>query len=121
MQLGNYRPVFSQLVDTLILDILEGSISSGDKLPAINDLSLSMKINPRIVQRAYRALEELGVVRKVKGVGLCVTTNAVEILQAHERDRFLRLDLPELARRMRLLDIDPVTLDWNADLAADKK
>lgn len=121
MQLGNYRPVFSQLVDLLILDVLEGTYRQGDRLPAINDLALSTKVNPRIVRRAYQALEELGAVGKVKGVGLCVTENAVALLKAHERDRFLRLDLPDIARRVRLLGIEPATLDWDADLPGDRK
>ena len=114
MQLGTYRPVFVQITDLIILEILEKKLVAGDALPEINALSLSTKVNPVIVTRAYEELKELKVVtQEEEKQEFIVTDEAYDILQKKEKERFIRYDFPEIVRRVKVLGIDPKTLDWD--------
>ena len=110
MRIGTHRPISSQLVDLLVMEILDGSIKAGNKLPPVKELALMTKINPQIVSKACQELVKAGVVKPDAEGRLIVCSDAVVKLQERERQRFLRYEVPELARRMRLLGVNP--LSW---------
>lgn len=114
MLLSSYRPVYSQLVDLLAIGILDGTWAIAAPLPAIDALAQQTGLNPRAVAKAYAELEGLGALELGAGEVRTVATAARRILQRHLRERFLAEELPQLARRLRLMGIDPAGLDWPA-------
>lgn len=58
-----------RLVAALAEDILEGRVSTGDRLPAHRDLADQLGIGVGTVTKAYGILERRGLVRTVKGSG----------------------------------------------------
>ncbi len=65
-------PPSDRLVAALADDILEGRISTGDRLPAHRDLANKLGIGVGTVTKAYGLLERRGLVRSVKGSGTFV-------------------------------------------------
>jgi len=55
------QPPERQLADAIALRILTGRLRLGDPLPAVKDLALQLEINPRVVERAYELVREVGL------------------------------------------------------------
>lgn len=56
-------PVYLQLVRYVHLQICRGILQDGDALPSRRELAVQLGINPNTVQKAYKALEEEGLMR----------------------------------------------------------
>lgn len=63
------RPIYEQVKDGLRHLVVTGAIQTGDKLPSIRAMALSLAINPNTIQRAYDALESEGYLCSVAGKG----------------------------------------------------
>ena len=66
------RPIYSQIIDGIREQILNGVLQQGDKLPSVREQALSLAINPNTIQRAYRELEMQGWIATVPGKGCFV-------------------------------------------------
>ena len=63
------RPIYEQIKSGLLNLIVTGAISPGEKLPSVRELAVELAINPNTIQRAYRELEQEGIIYSVPGKG----------------------------------------------------
>ena len=61
------RPVYLQIVDYVKRGAAAGSIADGDELPSRRMLSALLGINPNTVQRAFKMLEDAGLIESRAG------------------------------------------------------
>jgi GntR family transcriptional regulator len=66
-------PPYLQIVQQVKQDIRLGLIKEGDKLPAVREVVTMVAINPNTVVKAYRELENQGLIEKRAGIGTFVT------------------------------------------------
>ena len=66
------RPIYAQIIAGLRQQIAAGILQPGDKLPSVRELATELAINPNTIQRAYRELEQSGVIVTVAGKGCFV-------------------------------------------------
>lgn len=66
------RPIYSQVVEGIKVQIRNGVLRTGDRLPSVRELALQLTINPNTIQRAYRELENEGMIVTVAGKGCFV-------------------------------------------------
>ena len=66
------RPIYSQVVEGIKVQIRTGVLRAGDRLPSVRELALQLTINPNTIQRAYRELENEGMIVTVVGKGCFV-------------------------------------------------
>ena len=66
------KPIYTQIVENIQSQITAGILQAGDKLPSVRELAAQLSINPNTIQRAYRELEQLGVVQTLPGKGCFV-------------------------------------------------
>ena len=66
------KPIYSQIVENFRAQIAAGILQPGDKLPSVRELAQQMSINPNTIQRAYRELEQQGVIETLPGKGCFV-------------------------------------------------
>lgn len=66
-------PSYLQIVQQVRQDIKLGLLKEGDKLPAVREVVTMIAINPNTVVKAYRELENQGLIEKRAGVGTFVT------------------------------------------------
>lgn len=85
------EPIYEQLVLQAEEFILTGIIKSGDMLPSVRNLSVSLSINPNTIQKAYTELSTRGIVFSVPGKGCFVSNNAAQIIRSKNRDNFSAL------------------------------
>lgn len=60
--LGSGSPIYWQIILYLKRGIAAGTIVNGDELPSRRVLSALLGINPNTIQKAYRLLEEEGLI-----------------------------------------------------------
>lgn len=65
-----------QIVDCVWLEVVEGTLQTGDQMPTVRQLSIELGLTPRAVDRAYQRLEQLGVLVTHSGEGTFVSLNA---------------------------------------------
>jgi len=60
-------PIYLQILLFVKRGVIAGSIQNGDELPSRRVLSALLGVNPNTVQKAYRLLEEEGLVQSHSG------------------------------------------------------
>jgi GntR family transcriptional regulator len=65
-------PAYRQLVEQVRQAIRLGQLQPGDQLPTVREVVRQVTINPNTVHRAYRELEQQGLVRGRQGQGTFV-------------------------------------------------
>ena len=60
-------PVYSQIVNQVRRHIASGELKENDELPSIRALAEQLLVNPNTVARAYRELEEKGLLAVRRG------------------------------------------------------
>lgn len=95
------QPIYLQLVQKVILQIVRGDLKVGEKLPSVRELGAQFKVNPNTVQRAYADLERLNIVETKRGLGTFVTEDRTRLSQLreqlkHEKIETFILDMKEM-------------------------
>ena len=66
-------PLYRQIMDQVKYLIAAGRLRPGDELPTVRGLAQDLLINPNTVGRAYRELEQAGILTTRQGAGTCVS------------------------------------------------
>jgi GntR family transcriptional regulator len=69
-------PIYRQLVTQVVLAILSGDLSPGDRLPSTRELARRFSIHPNTISAGYRQLEREGWTEYRHGSGVYVKNNA---------------------------------------------
>lgn len=92
-------PVYTQIVQYIQRGIAAGTIVSGDELPSRRMLSALLGVNPNTIQKAYRILEDDGLIQSHSGAKSFVSAAPEQREQI--RERLLCDDVRQLVRAMR--------------------
>jgi GntR family transcriptional regulator len=68
----SHIPIYVQLVERVKQLIATGSLQPGDQLPTVRQLAAELRVNFNTVARAYRLLDEAGVISTQQGRGTYV-------------------------------------------------
>ena len=66
------RPVYLQIIDQVKRDIALGRLLLEERLPTVRQLAQDLAINPNTIAKAYRQLEQEGVIVTKAGAGAFV-------------------------------------------------
>lgn len=104
-------PIYRQLKEQVITQMLDGALLPGQALPSVRQVAADYQLNPITVSRAYQELVDEELVEKRRGLGMYMTADAASRLLVRERERFLSEEWPAvLARIERLgLNLDDLT------------
>jgi len=70
------QAIYEQVVQQIKFAIAAGGVQEEEYIPSVRDLSKTLAINPNTVSRAYRSLQDSGVVYSRRGQGLAVAPDA---------------------------------------------
>jgi GntR family transcriptional regulator len=87
--------VYDQIVRQVKFAVADGAVASGELVASVRELARELAINPNTVARAYRQLQDDGVLEPVRGRGLAVTSSARKACQA-DRVELIRARLNEV-------------------------
>lgn len=77
--LGGGGPIYQQMIRYIQRGLAAGTIRTGDELPSRRVLSARLGVNPNTVQKAYRLLEEAGLIASRAGAKSVVSAGPAEI------------------------------------------
>ena len=88
-------PIYLQLVEQVRQQVVSGGLKPGDQLPTVRALASELRVNFNTVARAYRLLDEAGIISTQQGRGTYILDEPAAPMD--NRLRTVSLDL--LARR----------------------
>ena len=62
-------PIYAQIVAQVESAVARGELKPGDKIPPVRKLAEELVVNPNTVAKAYRQMEQMGLVETRKGAG----------------------------------------------------
>lgn len=65
-------PIYRQIMDQVRALIAGGELRPGDSPPSVRDLAAHLQVNPMTVSKAFSLLENDGVLRRARGLGMHV-------------------------------------------------
>jgi GntR family transcriptional regulator len=67
-------PIYRQLMDQVRAMIASGQLADGDMLPSVRQMADELQVNMMTVSKAWSRLEVEGVLERVRGTGMRVTS-----------------------------------------------
>ena len=99
----NFRdglPIYQQIADRLMDEILAGKYISDERIPGVREYSLLLQVNVNTTVKAFDILARQGIIYNKRGLG-----SFVKIIRRLRSDDVLNGMLQELAKQMYLLGI----------------
>ncbi len=106
------RPVYQQIMYQIKRDIALGRLIKNEKLPTVRQLAGQIAINPNTIAKAYRQLEQEGIIVTKAGAGAFVA-NLDSNLSRSVRKKLITEELELIAVDAYHMQIDSQTLlEW---------
>ena len=102
-------PIYQQIVSQVKYLVASGRLAPDEELPPIRTLAEQLVVNPNTVARAYRELEQAGIVVKKRTTGTYVS-GAASPLARRQRLKIVAERVDALLAEARQLNIDTETL-----------
>ena len=96
-------PIYLQILLYIKRGIIAGTVLDGDELPSHRMLSALLSVNPNTVQKAYRMLEEEGLIQSHSGAKSYVVVNEEKIRQI--RAELLENDAQNAVRTLKQMGV----------------
>jgi GntR family transcriptional regulator len=94
-------PIYLQVVERIKERIAGGSLVPGSQLPTVRSLALDLRVNFNTIARAYRILDEVGIISTQQGRGTYV----------------MEISPPEVSEKIRQKALKALTQRYLADAA----
>lgn len=104
LRLEDGMPIYLQIIRYLERGIAAGTVRDGDELPSRRVLSARLGVNPNTIQKAFRALEEAGVITSRAGAKSEVSLTPERA--AAIRRRLLEEEAAALVGALRQMGLD---------------
>ncbi len=90
LKFSNEVPIYRQIMDLILKDIINGTYRPGEQIPSVRELSRIYSANPNTCQRAVAELTEMELLVSFSTNGKFVTENR-ELLARYKRDTLREL------------------------------
>ena len=87
-------PIYTQVVEQVRQQVVSRKLNPGDQLPTVRALALELRVNFNTIARAYRLLDEAGIISTQQGRG----TFILEAPPPERSDKLKRQAIEALTR-----------------------
>ncbi len=84
------QPLYEQLVEQLRRQLMLGAAGAGTAMPSVRQLATELGINPNTIQKAYRRMEEEGMIVSVPGRGSFISDDVADLLQRQRNEQLAK-------------------------------
>lgn len=77
--LNSDRPIYSQIIEQIQMDIVAGVYEPGTKLPSVREFAALASVNPNTMQKALSELERTGLIYSQRTSGRFITEDITMI------------------------------------------
>jgi len=92
-------------METIENDIITGIYKTDDLIISTTQISKAYSVNPATAVKAVGKLADAGIIYKKRGIGMCVTDGAREIIYERRRERFMTETLDAVISEAKTLGI----------------
>ncbi|MBT8898662.1 GntR family transcriptional regulator [Lactobacillus delbrueckii subsp. bulgaricus] len=104
MKFKDNLSIYLQIEDYINLQIVQGKLQAGEKLPSVRALALELTVNANTVQRALREMTAKGYIFTKRGEGNFVTTDEGRLEEM--KSKLLKQELAAFVSRMEKLGVE---------------
>ena len=110
------QPVYEQIVEQTETLVLTGSLKTGDQMPSVRSLAVTLSINPNTIQKAYIELDRRGIIQAAPGKGNFISPEAHDLLCQTKRSQLDAFDA--LVRELLLAGVEKEELSERLETLA---
>ena len=107
--LSQPEPLHRQVAAFLCRQVLSGAIAPGEPVAPVRELAMHLEVNPQVVEKALHLLATEGLLPS-PATGYILPADAAARALQWLRNDFIRTRVPELASRLRQLQLTPEEL-----------
>ena len=104
MNFNEDRPIFLQLAEIFIQELVSGEIKKSDKLPSVREIAKTYKVNPNTVTRSIDELVGTGLFEVKRGMGTYVIDDEAKIKE--KRHSYIKKRVENTLEEFQNLGID---------------
>lgn len=119
----NFRetsPIYLQIAERLMDEILAGKYAADERIPGVRDYSIQLQVNVNTTAKAFDQLRQRGIIYDRRGLGSFVSPDACNAILDLRRNTFFSEWLPDIARAVRQLGIGEAELLQRLRAECDK-
>ena len=102
-------PIYLQIIDELKTAVLSGRYRDGDRVLPVRELAVQLRVNPNTVAKAYRLMQDEGLLVSRPGGGTFIAVPDAFSLR-REREEAIAAQLGRLVAKAKAFDIGPERL-----------
>ncbi|MGN1098934.1 MAG: GntR family transcriptional regulator [Christensenellales bacterium] len=104
------KPIFILIKEALEDDIIAGKFKAGELLISTTSIARLYGVNPATAVKSVGLLTAEGITFKKRGIGMCITQNAKNIIIARRKRELLTTVIGEVVSEATKLGISPAEL-----------
>lgn len=104
--LDDSKPIFQQIADMIMDDIIDGELKEDEQIPSENELSQFFGINRATVRKGLQLLADHDLVYKKRGIGMFVSPGARLKLVKERQQRYVEDYLRPLLSEAKRIGLD---------------
>ncbi len=102
--LDSDRPVYSQILERIQMQIAAGIYEPGEKIPSVRELAADAGVNPNTMQKALAELERRNLVVTLRTSGRVVTEDLNMIRET--KNQLAKEQIDDFLKRMKALGFE---------------
>lgn len=106
MQFHSHKPIYLQIGDYIIDNILKQKMKAGDKVPSVREFAVLAEVTPNTALRAFQYLQDKNLIQNKRGIGYFISEDAPQIARDIKLNEFVNEQLPLIFKQMEILKLD---------------
>ena len=105
MKFKESKSIYLQIADRICDEILQGQYKEEERIPSIREYAATVEVNANTVVRSFDYLQGQDIIYNKRGLGYFVAPGGRERILELRKAVFLRDELPEFFRQLKMLGI----------------
>jgi len=105
MKFKESKPIYLQIADRICDEILQGKYKEEERIPSVREYAATVEVNANTVVRSFDYLQGQNIIYNKRGLGYFVIQGGRERILELRKEVFLRDELPEFFRQLKILGI----------------
>ena len=105
MNFKENKPIYLQIADRIMDEILNNTYPEGERIPSVREYAAMVEVNANTVVKSFDFLQNNEIMFNKRGLGYFVAEGAVQKIISNRKNTFLNDELPEMFVKLKQLDI----------------
>ncbi len=107
IQFSQHKAIYLQIADSICEKILAGEYLPNERIPSVREMGIDLGVNPNTIMRSFEYLQSIEIIFNTRGIGYFVSEDANSKILEIQRSFFLKEELPNLLKKIKLLNFSP--------------